>query len=126
MVKHVVLVAAQKASQLSLLIQTMFLLLHFYTRYSGRRTTGISQHFLVSLRWSKSCPPTTHVPPSAECSCKLCSETKDKFCSMFGIKDKILPIDLKWGTLFRCLHSGAGTQDPSAAHGNILMTVPLE
>lgn len=38
---------------------------------------------------------------------------------MFGIKGRIQPIDLKWGTLFRCLHSGAGAQNPSVAHRNV-------
>lgn len=37
---------------------------------------------------------------------------------MFGIKGKIQLTDLKWGTAFRCLHFGAGAQDPSVVHGN--------
>lgn len=58
-----------------------------------------------------------------ECTCKLCSETRNELCSMFGIKGRIQPIDLKWGTLLRCLHFGAGAQDPSVVHGN---TAPLK
>lgn len=44
---------------------------------------------------------------------------KSELCSMLGIKGRIQPIDLKWRTLFRCLYSGAGAQDPSAVHRNI-------
>lgn len=121
MAKHVVLVAAQKKSQPSLPIQIMLLFLHSYMRWSyDRYITAPPGKPNMEQALSSYCSCPLSAP---ECSCKLCSETRNELCSMFGIKGRIQPIDLKWGTLLRCLHFGAGAQDPSVVHGN---TAPLK
>lgn len=114
---HGVLIAAQEESHPSLPVQIMLLFLHSYTRWSHDRyiiAPSSKPNMKEVLSLYCSCPP-----PAFEYSCKLCSETKNELCSTFGIKGRTQPIDLKGGTVFRCLRSGAGAQDPSAVHGKI-------